>query len=111
MQLVWQNIWGKLALVLHGSHSLPYLLLFEYGHWEPSGKILIKEEPGEHSLVCSFLAAIYVAIGIFASALTENQIIAFILAFLISFFFYQGFDFISTITGHNPLIRLFQPGN
>jgi len=38
------------------------------------------------------LAAIYVAIGIFASSLTENQIIAFILAILLSFFFYIGFD-------------------
>jgi ABC-2 type transport system permease protein len=42
-----------------------------------------------------FLAAIYVSIGIFASSLTNNQIIAFIIAVLISFFFYMGFDFLS----------------
>ena len=43
-----------------------------------------------------FLAAIYLAIGIFASSLTDNQIISFILAVIISFVFYLGFDFIAT---------------
>lgn len=42
------------------------------------------------------LAAIYVAIGIFASSLTENQIISFILAMSLSFVFYLGFDFIGS---------------
>jgi ABC-2 type transport system permease protein len=40
-----------------------------------------------------FLGGIYVAIGIFASSLTENQIVAFILAVLLSFFMYKGFGF------------------
>ncbi len=43
-----------------------------------------------------FLAAIYIAIGIFASSLTENQIISFILAMAMSFVFYLGFDFIAS---------------
>ena len=42
-----------------------------------------------------FLAIIYVAIGIFASSLTDNQIISFIVAALLCFFFYAGFDIIS----------------
>jgi ABC-2 type transport system permease protein len=44
-----------------------------------------------------FLASIYVAIGLFASSLTENQIISFILAILITFFFYIGFESISSL--------------
>jgi ABC-2 type transport system permease protein len=44
-----------------------------------------------------FLAAIYVAIGIFASALSENQIIAFIIAVLISFVLYTGFDYLAQL--------------
>ena len=44
-----------------------------------------------------FLAAIYVAIGLFASSLTENQIIAFLLGVVLSFFFYIGFESISTL--------------
>jgi ABC-2 type transport system permease protein len=43
------------------------------------------------------LGAICVAIGIFASALTNNQIIAFLLAVFLSFFIYSGFDYISLI--------------
>jgi ABC-2 type transport system permease protein len=43
-----------------------------------------------------FLASIYVAIGIFASSLTDNQIVSFILAMAISFVFYLGFDFVSS---------------
>jgi ABC-2 type transport system permease protein len=42
------------------------------------------------------LSAVYVAIGVFASTLSENQIIAFIVALLISFFFYMGFDFLAS---------------
>ncbi len=45
-----------------------------------------------------FLAAIYVAIGLFASSLTENQIIAFLLGVILSFFFYIGFESISTLS-------------
>ena len=37
-----------------------------------------------------FLAGSFVAIGIFASTLTNNQIIAFVLAAIISYFFYDG---------------------
>ena len=37
-----------------------------------------------------FLAALYVAIGLFASALTDNQIFSFLLALLLSFLFYAG---------------------
>ncbi|HVA99496.1 MAG TPA: gliding motility-associated ABC transporter permease subunit GldF [Bacteroidia bacterium] len=43
-----------------------------------------------------FLGAAFVAIGIFASSITENQVVAFILAVLLCLFFYYGFQFIST---------------
>ena len=41
-----------------------------------------------------FLGATFVAIGLFASSITDNQIVSFILAALISAFFYIGFEFI-----------------
>jgi ABC-2 type transport system permease protein len=44
-----------------------------------------------------FLAALYVAIGVFASSVTESQIIAFLTAMIISFFFYIGFEAISAM--------------
>lgn len=48
-----------------------------------------------------FLASGFVAIGVFASSLTQNQIVAFILAVFLCFFMYAGFDAVSAI----PLLR------
>ena len=44
-----------------------------------------------------FLGGIYAAIGIFASSLTGNQIVAFITAVFLSFLMYLGFEFLSGI--------------
>lgn len=43
-----------------------------------------------------FLAAGFVSIGLFASALTDNQVIAFIIAMFLCFICYAGFDSISS---------------
>jgi ABC-2 type transport system permease protein len=43
-----------------------------------------------------FLGASFVAIGIFASSVTDNQIISFLLALFICFFIYMGFEFVYT---------------
>jgi ABC-2 type transport system permease protein len=50
-----------------------------------------------------FLAAIYVAIGVLASALSDNQIIAFIIAVLLSFLLYMGFDYLASL----PMLQSF----
>lgn len=39
-----------------------------------------------------FLASSYTSIGIFSSSLTNNQIVSFIIAILLCFFFYVGID-------------------
>lgn len=44
-----------------------------------------------------FLASGFVAIGIFSSSITENQIISFIVSVFLCFFFYLGFDSISKL--------------
>lgn len=96
MQLVMAKYLGSLVLVLF---ALIPCLIFYYSVWmlgNPPGNIDTGGTWGAF-IGLFFLAAIYVAIGIFASSLTDNQIIAFIIAFLISFFIYQGFDFLSTL--------------
>ena len=45
-----------------------------------------------------FLASAFTAIGIFASSLSDNQIIAFLLAIFLCFFFYIGFEKISELS-------------
>ena len=44
-----------------------------------------------------FLASVYVAIGIFASAITDNQIVSFIVAVAISAFLLFGFDLLASL--------------
>jgi len=44
-----------------------------------------------------FLASGFVAIGLFSSSLSDNQVISFIIAVFLSFFTYIGFDFISSL--------------
>lgn len=46
-----------------------------------------------------FLAAVYASVGLFASSLTDNQVVAFILAVLISFFLFMGFDSFAYLPG------------
>lgn len=50
-----------------------------------------------------FLAGIYVAIGVFCSSLTDNQIVSFVIAVLLSFVFYDGFDALSQVVSGNSL--------
>ncbi|GJM60547.1 gliding motility-associated ABC transporter permease subunit GldF [Persicobacter diffluens] len=54
------------------------------------------------------LSGIFTAIGILASSLSENQIIAFITAIFLCFMMYSGFDSISNIniwSDYSPLIN------
>ncbi|WP_159798971.1 gliding motility-associated ABC transporter permease subunit GldF [Flavobacterium sp. MK4S-17] len=48
-----------------------------------------------------FLIAGYTAIGIFTSALSDNQIVAFIISVFLCFIFYFGFEGISGIMGQS----------
>ena len=53
-----------------------------------------------------FLGGIYAAIGMFSSSLTGNQIVAFILAVLLSFLMYLGFEFLSGIAESGRIVFL-----
>jgi ABC-2 type transport system permease protein len=53
-----------------------------------------------------FLAGIYAAIGIFASSLTDNQIVSFIFAVLFCFIFYLGFGFIGSLARSGQVMNI-----
>jgi ABC-2 type transport system permease protein len=50
-----------------------------------------------------FLASVYASAGIFASSLTDNQVIAFIVSVLICFFLFMGFDSFAYLPGLKKL--------
>lgn len=53
-----------------------------------------------------FLVAAYTSIGIFTSSLTNNQIVAFIIAVFICFFFYFGFEGLSNFNWFGDTLYL-----
>jgi len=50
-----------------------------------------------------FLGASFVSIGLFASSLTNNQVVSFIVAVFLSLFVYIGFDFIYSLDLFGPI--------
>jgi ABC-2 type transport system permease protein len=50
-----------------------------------------------------FLASVYAAAGLFASSLTDNQVIAFIVAVLLCFILFTGFDSFAYLPGLKKL--------
>ena len=73
---------------------LYYYTVYELG--EPKGNLDSGAIMGSY-LGLFFLASAFVAIGIFASSLTKNQIIAFILATFLCFLFHWGFFYFSEL--------------
>jgi len=43
------------------------------------------------------LAAVYASVGLFSSSLTDNQVVAFIVAIVLCFFIWTGFDYIASL--------------
>lgn len=54
-----------------------------------------------------FLAIAYVAIGIFASSLSKNQLIAFVVAVTLCFFFFYGFELLSSLFVSGQVAQIF----
>jgi len=96
MQIVWAKFLASLLLV--AICLMPTLLYFYsvYVLGNPVGSIDIGGTWGAY-IGLFLLAAIYVAVGLFASALTDNPVVAFILALFMSFIAYLGFDLIGAL--------------
>lgn len=88
---------------------LPTLVYFAsvYQLGNPVGNIDIGGTWGSY-IGLLFLACIYVAVGVFSSALTSNQIVAFILAAAISFLLYYGFEAFSLLFANTKTEYLLQ---
>lgn len=94
----WQIVLGKFtaALLLVLTALIP-TLIYVYTIYQLSnttGNIDFGSTFGSY-LGLLFLAATYISIGLFTSTLSKNQIVAFILGVLITFFLFFGFDAIA----------------
>jgi ABC-2 type transport system permease protein len=96
----WDIILGKFlaSLALVCFSLLPTLLYYYtvYRLGNPVGNIDSSGVAGSY-IGLVMLAAIFCAAGVFASSVTNNQIIAFVLASFLCFFLYTGFQSISTL--------------
>jgi ABC-2 type transport system permease protein len=96
----WQIVLGKFfACVLLVLFALIPTLVYYYSVWvlgTPQGNIDTGAVIGSY-IGLFLLGAGFAAIGLFASSVSKNQIIAFTIAVFLSFFFYSGFDSLSTL--------------
>ncbi len=101
----WDIILGKYfsSLSLVWLALLPTLLYYYsvYQLGNPVGNIDTPGTIGSY-LGLMLLGAVFTSIGIFASSLTENQIVAFILAVSFCFLIYQGFAAFTSFSDSNP---------
>ncbi len=95
-QLVFAKYSSAFVLVVASlAPTLVYLISIYYLS-TPVGNVDLAGIAGSYIgllLLCSG----FVSIGIFCSSVSGNQIVSFIVSLIICFFFYNGFDFISTI--------------
>ena len=96
----WQIVIGKyLASLLIILFALVPTLVYYYSVYtlgNPVGNIDTGAVIGSY-IGLFLLGASFAAIGIFASSISKNQIIAFTIAVFLCFFFYSGFDSLSQI--------------
>lgn len=95
-QIILSKFFAGLILVIFS--LIPTFIYFfsVYQLGQPKGNIDMGGMWGSY-IGLLFLGASFVAIGIFSSSITENQIISFIIAASISGFAYLGFEFIYSL--------------
>lgn len=96
MQIILAKYFAAFSLVIL---SLLPTLVYYYSIWQlglPPGNIDSGGFWGSF-IGLLFLGATFTSIGVFSSSLSDNQVVAFILAIIISAFTYMGFDFIYSL--------------
>jgi len=107
----WQILLGKYfaSLVVVIIALIPTILNFYVVSYlaEPAGNIDGGAFWGSF-IGLVFLATIFTAVGIFSSSLSNNQVVSFVLAVVISFFLFYGFDLITAFFSQGNIIEFIQ---
>lgn len=97
---LWHILLAKyLASVLMVLFSLLFTLPYFYTVYQlgnPVGNLDISGIMGSY-LGLFLLGSVFTAVGLFASAITGNQIVSFLLAVFFCFLLYEGFDLLASI--------------
>jgi ABC-2 type transport system permease protein len=96
LQLILGKYFAALLLALFA--LLPTLIYYYtvYQLGNPQGNVDSAAVIGSY-LGLVFLAGVFAAIGVFASSVSDNQIISFVIAVFLCFIIYTGFDSIASI--------------
>jgi ABC-2 type transport system permease protein len=102
LQIILAKYLAAFSLVIFS--LLPTLIhvITVYYFGMPAGNIDMGATWGSY-LGLLFLGGAFVAIGLFASSLTDNQIVSFIVSIFLCGFVYIGFDFIYTLDLFGPV--------
>ncbi|MDQ3046413.1 MAG: gliding motility-associated ABC transporter permease subunit GldF [Bacteroidota bacterium] len=97
LQIIFAKYFAGFILVLFS--LLPTLIYYYSVHrlGSPVGNIDTGGMWGSY-IGLLFLGAAFVSIGIFASAITDNQVVSFIIALFLCYFIYTGFEFIGSFS-------------
>jgi ABC-2 type transport system permease protein len=96
LQVVLAKFFSSLLLILFA--LLPTLVYFitVYTLASPEGNVDTGSIWGSYAGLL-FLGCGFAAIGVFASSVTESQVVAFILSLLLCYLFYIGFDYAGSV--------------
>lgn len=96
LQIILGKYWACLLLVAFA--LLPTLIYYATVHQlgSPKGNLDSGAIAGSY-IGLLMLGAVFISIGIFASSLTNNQIVSFLLAAFLCFIVHWGFDFVSEL--------------
>lgn len=96
LQIILGKFFASVTLVIFALLPTFIYVYSVYQLGSPQGNLDMGSIMGSYlGLLC--LGMSYVSIGLFASVITPNQIVAFILGLFLCFFFYVGFDQMSNL--------------
>ena len=92
---IWKIVWAKyLSLIFILLILIAFSAVYVYMVWNlgaPKGNMDIASTTGSY-IALLLLGATFAAVGMFASAMSQNQIIAFVVATFLNFFLFFGLD-------------------
>lgn len=101
-QIIWAKYLSGVLLVIFAliPTSIYYLTVYILG--EPQGNLDSGGILGSY-IGLVFLGGSYVAVGLFTSSITPNQIVSFLVSALVCFFMYTGFQSLGSFDLFGPL--------